>query len=984
MKDLDIELNKNKLYRGSIPSFLSDGKNKKIIYISTSNRNLENYHYSLDKDYKGNLNLFENISSNAEDMVGININLLNILKNDKEYLMLVNLQIALSSFFEDIRKEEFQVGKTYSIKEISDFLTENNYDYNYMLEKKGEWSKRGDIVDIFPPSYENPVRMEFFDDELESIRFFDIDTQKSISKTDRIEIYSNIPQEGRFEFIELLDEIKAEDVLVYLENDELIEYKIEEYILLNRDNEDQIRKRYTNLLEKGEIINLMNFSHEQLKTFQDKDKLIKLSEKADVEIHTLNTKKLKEIYKGTKIKVVEEELLEGYIAGGKFVLTERELDGVVVQKKVNTKKQIKYKDLNQIREDDYVIHEQYGVGKYKGIEQMNNRDYLKIKYADEDILFIPIEHLDRLEKYISYGEEPKVYKLGTKGFKYKKKKLEEEIRAFAEELVKIQAIRASNQGFVYSKDTVWQEEFEEEFPFVETEDQKRAIEDVKNDMESDKIMDRVICGDVGYGKTEVAMRAAFKAIVDGKQVALLTPTTILAEQHYERFKQRFSKYPMTIENLSRLSDTKKVREILHKLETGVLDMVIGTHRILSEDVKFKNLNLLIIDEEQKFGVKSKEKLKKKREKIDILTLTATPIPRTLNLTLLGIRDISVIETPPVNRVPIETIIEEQGLDIKRAVLKELARDGQIFYIYNNVKFMEDKMKELKSQLPEFVKIDYIHGQLPPKLIKERIKKFENGEYDILMATTIIENGIDISNVNTIFIENFDKLGLSQVYQLRGRVGRSNRQSYCYLIKSLISTKKSKKREETFDNIEDATASGMQLSLEDLKIRGAGEILGEKQHGTIETFGYDLYVKMLRKEIEIQKGTYVEAAPDVNIELKDKGFIPDSYIEADEKLNIYKRFIMLNNEKDLAGLLDEVKDRFGKFPEDFERFVDYMRLKIFAQNNNIKKLREKDNMIEIEFSKNISQEHINVLLLEDSKLNRKTLKINKNKLLKKIT
>ena len=984
MKDLDIELNKNKLYRGSIPSFLSDGKNKKIIYISTSNRNLENYHYSLDKNYKGNLNLFENISSNTEDMVGININLLNILKNDKEYLMLVNLQIALSSFFEDIRKEEFQVGKTYSIKEISDFLTENNYDYNYMLEKKGEWSKRGDIVDIFPPSYENPVRMEFFDDELESIRFFDIDTQKSISKTDRIEIYSNIPQEGRFEFIELLDEIKAEDVLVYLENDELIEYKIEEYILLNRDNEDQIRKRYTNLLEKGEIINLMNFSHEQLKTFQDKDKLIKLSEKADVEIHTLNTKKLKEVYKGTKIKVVEEELLEGYIADGKFVLTERELDGVVVQKKVNTKKQIKYKDLNQIREDDYVIHEQYGVGKYKGIEQMNNRDYLKIKYADEDILFIPIEHLDRLEKYISYGEEPKVYKLGTKGFKYKKKKLEEEIRAFAEELVKIQAIRASNQGFVYSKDTVWQEEFEEEFPFVETEDQKRAIEDVKNDMESDKIMDRVICGDVGYGKTEVAMRAAFKAIVDGKQVALLTPTTILAEQHYERFKQRFSKYPMTIENLSRLSDTKKVREILHKLETGVLDMVIGTHRILSEDVKFKNLNLLIIDEEQKFGVKSKEKLKKKREKIDILTLTATPIPRTLNLTLLGIRDISVIETPPVNRVPIETIIEEQGLDIKRAVLKELARDGQIFYIYNNVKFMEDKMKELKSQLPEFVKIDYIHGQLPPKLIKERIKKFENGEYDILMATTIIENGIDISNVNTIFIENFDKLGLSQVYQLRGRVGRSNRQSYCYLIKSLISTKKSKKREETFDNIEDATASGMQLSLEDLKIRGAGEILGEKQHGTIETFGYDLYVKMLRKEIEIQKGTYVEAAPDVNIELKDKGFIPDSYIEADEKLNIYKRFIMLNNEKDLAGLLDEVKDRFGKFPEDFERFVDYMRLKIFAQNNNIKKLREKDNMIEIEFSKNISQEHINVLLLEDSKLNRKTLKINKNKLLKKIT
>lgn len=984
MKDLEMEENKDRLYRGSIPSFLLSNKNKKIIYISTSNRNLENYHYSLNKKYKGNLNLFENISSNNEDMVGININLLNILKNENKYMLFVNLQIALSTFFEDIKKEEYKINNSYNIKEISDFLTENNYTYNYMVEKKGEWSRRGDILDIFPPSYENPVRMEFFDNELESIRLFDIETQKSVDRINEIEIYSNIPPKGHYEFIELLDEIKEKDVVLYMENDELLEYKIEEYILLNRDSEEQIRSRYINLLEKGKIINLLHFSPEQLKTFQNKEKLLKLADIKNVEIHTLNTKKLKEEYKGTNIKIVSEELLEGFQSENKFILTERELDGVIVQKKVNSKKQIKYKDLNQIREDDYVIHEQYGVGKYKGIEQMNNRDYLKIKYADEDILFIPIEHLDRLEKYISYGEEPKVYKLGTKGFKYKKKKLEEEIRAFAEELVKIQAIRESNQGFTYSKDTVWQEEFEEEFPFVETEDQKRAVEDIKRDMESGKIMDRVICGDVGYGKTEVAMRAAFKAIVDGKQVALLAPTTILAEQHYERFKQRFGNYPMTIENLSRLSDSKKVREILHKLETGVLDMIIGTHRILSEDVKFKNLNMLIIDEEQKFGVKSKEKLKKKREKIDILTLTATPIPRTLNLTLLGIRDISVIETPPVNRLPIETTIEEHDMDIKTAVLKELARDGQIFYIYNNVKLMEGKIKELRNQLPEFVKIEYIHGQLPPKLIKERIKKFENGDYDILIATTIIENGIDISNVNTIIIENFDKLGLSQVYQLRGRVGRSDRQSYCYLIKSLISTKKSKKREETFDNIEDTTASGMQLSLEDLKIRGAGEILGEKQHGTIETFGYDLYVKMLRKEIEIQKGTYTETVSEVDINIKNKGFIPDSYIETDEKLKIYKRFIMLTSKKDLDNLLVEVRDRFGKFPYEFEQFIDYMRLKIFAQSNEIKKLKEKENIFEVEFAKNISQELVNMLSLEDSKINNKILKIKKNVLLKKIT
>ena len=529
MQNLNIEIDEDKYYRGSIPLFLLNNKNKKIIYLSTSNRNLENYHYSLSKKYNGNLNLFENISSNNEDMVGININLLNILKNEKKYLVFVNLQIALSTFFEDIRKETYSVDSSYNIKEITDFLVENNYTYNYMVEKRGEWSKRGDILDIFPPSYDNPIRFEFFDNELESIRFFDLDTQKSIDKVNEIEIYSNISKEGEFEFIELLDEIKDKKVQVYMENDELLDFKIEEYVLLNRDSESQIRKRYKNLKEKGDTVNIKNFSQEQLKTFQDKVKLRKLSELKNIEVHTLNVKKLEEEFKGTNIKIVEDELLEGFQTKDGFILTERELECIVIQKKVNTKKQIKYKNLNQIREDDYVIHEQYGVGKYKGIEQLNGRDYLKIKYADEDILFIPIEHLDRLEKYISYGDEPKVYKLGTKGFKYKKKKLEEEIRAFAEELVKIQAVRETNEGYVYSKDTVWQEEFEEEFPFVETEDQRRAIEDTKRDMESSRIMDRVICGDVGYGKTEVAMRAAFKAIVDGRLVALLTPIPILAE-----------------------------------------------------------------------------------------------------------------------------------------------------------------------------------------------------------------------------------------------------------------------------------------------------------------------------------------------------------------------------------------------------------------------------------------------------------------------
>ena len=981
---LDLKSEENQYFRGSIPFFLLNKAGKKVIYISTSNRNLENYHYSLSEKYKGNLNLFENISSENEELMGININLLNVLKKEKEYIMFVNLEIALSTFFGEINKKRLETGQAYNTNEIVRFLTENNYNYNYMLERKGEWSKRGDILDIFPPGYENPIRLEFFDDELESIRFFDIETQKSIYKTNEIEIYSNISKERSFGFTELLKEIKEENVFLYLENDELLNYKIEEYILLNRDNEEQIKQRYENLKKKGQIINIVNFSSEQLKTFQDRDKLLKLSKIKKIEIFSKNYRKLREEFKGTDIKIIPEELLEGFQTKDGFVLTERELEGIVVPKRIETKKKIRYKNINQIREGDYVIHEQYGVGIYRGIEYMNNRDYLKIKYADEDMLFIPIEHLDRLEKYIFYGEDPKVYKLGTKGFRSKKKKLEKEIREFARELIKIQALRESNKGFVYSKDTVWQEEFEEEFPFEETIDQKKAAEDVKRDMESGKIMDRVVCGDVGYGKTEVAMRAAFKAIIDGKQVALLAPTTILAEQHYERFKQRFSKYPITIENLSRLSDSKKIKEILHKSSKGLVDMIIGTHRILSEDVKFHDLGLLIVDEEQKFGVKSKEKLKKTREKVDILTLTATPIPRTLNLALLGIRDISTIETPPVNRLPVETNIIEKADDIKNLVLKELARDGQIFYIYNNVKFIEEKLKEIKSKLPDFVKIDYIHGQLMPKVIKERIRKFENGEFDILLATTIIENGIDISNANTIIIENFDKLGLSQVYQLRGRVGRSNRQGYCYLMKSLVPSKKSKKREESLGKMEDMTASGMQISLEDLKIRGAGEILGEKQHGTIETFGYDLYLKMLREEINIQKGQIEEKTAETEIEISGKGFIPDYYIESEEKLSTYKRFIMLKNLEELKELLEEIRDRFGIFPKEFEEFVNYMKIKIFAQQNNIKRVKEKGKNFELEFAKNISQEVINMLSLEDGQTNKMELKINKEDLLKIIT
>ena len=736
-KEKDILQSENNFYRGAIPWFLLCSEKKKIIYISTSNRNLENYYSMLEnyyemsenqenilkKIFKNNkkiIDIFENISQNKEDITGINIRLLDILKNQEQFILFVNLQITLDIFFEKVKFLQFEIEKEYSFPQILDFLVENGYENSYLIEKKGQYSRRGDILDIFPPDLENPVRLEFFGDELESIRFFDIDSQISVEKIKKIKIFGNLLSGNNYELIELIDELKAKDITIVIENEELLDYKMEEFILLDRNREEVYRKRYENLKKKSIFVQTKNFSQEQVETFRDKNRLEKLSKTENVYIFTNNYEKKLAEYgkilteKENNLEIEKYELFEGFIFNENknnennfLVLTDRELDGYIYERKKKTNKAVKYKKVNQIIEGDYVIHVQYGVGIYKGIQTIDERDYLKIKYADEDILYIPVEKLDRLEKYVSNDIEPQLFRLGTRGFKRKRKKIEEDIQKFAAELIKIQARRQSQNGFVYQKDTVWQEDFEANFPFEETEDQKNAINDVKKDMESPQIMDRIVCGDVGYGKTEVAMRAAFKAIDNGKQVVMVAPTTVLAEQHFERFKRRFENYPITIENLSRLTKNKS-KEILKNLKSGIIDLVIGTHRILSDDVQFNNLGLLIIDEEQKFGVKAKEKLKARREKLDVLTLTATPIPRTLNLAMLGIREISIIDTPPTNRLPIITeVLDWDEETIKMAILRELSRDGQVFYIYNDVKNMKEKLKELKEILPDFVKIEFI-------------------------------------------------------------------------------------------------------------------------------------------------------------------------------------------------------------------------------------------------------------------------------------
>lgn len=967
---------KDKVYRGEIPWILQQSKAKKIIYISTSNKNLENYYSMLDNYYNEKntfskssdkdtkyIDIFENISQTKEDIVGINVKMLDILRNQDKFILFMNLQIALDIFFEKVNFLEFKIGSEYKFEKIKKFFLENGYESSYLVEKKGQFSQRGDIVDIFPPDLENPVRLEFFGDELESIRFFEVDSQISIEKIKEIKIFGNVLSGSEYELVEMISEINNDEVLIAIENKELIDYKMEEYILLNRKKENLYRKRYENLKKKSFFISTKNFSKEQLETFKDKEKLEKLANQNKIFIQTKNYEKKLSEYNHILKKnqnnffVSNFELFEGFFSEKNkiFVLTDRELDGYIYENSKKIKKSIKYKKLNQILVDDYVIHIQYGVGIYKGIQTIDDKDYLKVKYADEDILYIPVEKLDRLEKYISNDLEPKLFRLGTSGFKRKRKKLEEDIQKFAAELIKIQARRKRQTGFIYQKDTVWQEEFEESFPFEVTPDQKKTIDDVKSDMESPKIMDRLVCGDVGYGKTEVAMRSAFKAIDNGKQVILVAPTTILAQQHFERFKKRFENYPIIIENLSRLTKSKS-GEILKNLKNGTVDLVIGTHRLLSDDVVFNNLGLLIIDEEQKFGVKAKEKLKEKKDKLDVLTLTATPIPRTLNLSLLGIRDISIIDTPPVNRLPIITeILEWDENKVKMAILKELSRDGQVFYIYNDVKNMKNKVQELKEIIPDFVKIEFIHGQLPPQEIKDKLIRFENGDFDILVASTIIENGIDIPNVNTILIENFTGLGLAQVYQLKGRVGRSNRQGYCYLLKTRNTTKLGKQKEESLFKVEGIKSGGFQISVEDLKIRGAGEILGDKQHGTIETFGYDLYIKMLNEEIQRQKGEFSEKVENVEIILFDQGFIPENYIQNEEKLNIYRRFATLSSNEELKDLVFEIKDRFGKIPESLKKFIMSIKFKLFAQKNKIKRILEVKDGYRLYFVENCEKE-----------------------------
>ena len=601
-----------------------------------------------------------------------------------------------------------------------------------------------------------------------------------------------------------------------------------------------------------------------------------------------------------------------------------------------------------LKEGDYIVHKVNGIGQYLGVMTIKadnvTKDYIKLRYKDDDILYVPTDALDNIRKYIGAEKSgPKLNRLGSKEWEKTKAKVKNNLRAVAEELIQLYAKRQKMQGYAFSKDTTWQREFEDNFPYSETEDQLRCIAEIKKDMEKPRPMDRLLCGDVGYGKTEVAIRAAFKAVMDQKQVVYLAPTTILAQQQYEEFKERMQEYPIRVDILNRFKTPKEQKETVKKLELGEIDILVGTHRVLSKDVKFKNLGLLIIDEEHRFGVKAKEQIKEYKNSVDVLTMTATPIPRTLHMSIVGMRDMSVIYEPPQNRKPVQTYVLEYDPEvIKEAITRELERDGQVFYLFNNVENILKKADEIRKLVPE-AKVDLAHGKMSGAELENIMQDFVDKKTNVLVCTTILESGIDIPNANTIIVENADRLGLAQLYQIRGRVGRSDKQAYAY-----ITYKRDKMLTEVADKrlkaIKEFTefGSGFKIAMRDLEIRGAGSLMGEVQHGHMEQVGYDMYCKLLDEVVKEIRGEAVVEEVDVQIELDVSSYIPDEFIENSSlKIEIYQTIALCKNEEDILNVTDEIIDRFGKMPKEIENLLDIARIKILCREKSILKVSQRD-------------------------------------------
>ena len=900
-------------------------------------------------------------------------------------------------------------GEAIDLTEFEERLASMGYERESQIEGPGQFAVRGGILDVFPLTEELPVRIELWGDEIDSIRSFDVESQRSVENLSEITIYpaSENWTDG-IETVSFLEYFPREKSLLFLDEPQRLQEMAEE-----------VEKEYFHSRESRIEAGMDETMEEQLKVFRTKDIIGRMNEYSGIgtttlesrcgmfrvrksysiqakgvnpynnsfELLTRDLKRLKrEGYRvvllsasRTRAKRLAEDLRDydlssfycedmertvnpgeimvscGYVAEGyeypmlKFmVISETDIFGRKKKKRRRRKYEgQKIQDFAELKPGDYVVHENHGIGVYQGIEKIEIdkvvKDYMKISYAEGGVLYIPVAQMDLIQKYAGAdAKKPRLNKLGTVQWGRTKSQVKKAVQNVAEDLVKLYAARQRSEGFVYGPDTVWQKEFEEMFPFEETEDQMQAIEDTKHDMESTKIMDRLICGDVGYGKTEIAIRAAFKAVQEGKQVVYLVPTTILAQQHYNTFVQRLKDFPVRIDLLCRFRTSYQQKKTVEDLKKGMVDIVIGTHRVLSKDVGFKDLGLLIIDEEQRFGVAHKEKIKKLKENIDVLTLTATPIPRTLHMSLIGIRDMSVLEEAPHDRMPIQTYVMEYNDEmVREAVARELARGGQVYYVYNRVTDIADVAGKIQQLVPE-ANVAFAHGQMKERELEDIMYDFINGDIDVLVSTTIIETGLDISNANTMIIQDADRFGLSQLYQLRGRVGRSNRMAYAFLLyrRDKLLKEAAEKRPAAIREFTDL-GSGIKIAMRDLEIRGAGSLLGEAQSGHMEAVGYDLYCKMLNEAVTRLKGGEEEESFNTSVDLNIDAYIPESYIKNEyQKLDIYKRIAAIENEEEMDDMMEELIDRFGDIPKKVQQLLHIAALKGLAHSAYVTAVEQK--------------------------------------------
>lgn len=933
------------------------------------------------------------------------------LLEEKELTVVTSIDGCMD-FLESLEKIKEQLihyesDSTVDTEQLKNQLVALGYERVGQVEMPGQFSVRGGIVDIYCLTEENPWRIELWGDEINSIRSFDPESQRSLENLEELTIYPAVEHIGDKDMVSFLDYFPEERTIIFLDEPNRLTEK-------GGAVEEEYRQSRMHREEKGSRNLPENWlcSFEQLQKELNKRNCIsvcalepkqagwKVREKFYLEVKSISAYNnsfellVKDLHQYKKqgyriallsgsrtraerlAKDLQEEGLAAFygqdydreICPGEImvvyghakkgfeyplikfaVMTESDIFGQEQKKKKKKKNYSgsRIQDFAELSIGDFVVHEKHGLGIYRGIEKVEVdrivKDYIKIEYRGGSNLYIPATQLDCLQKYsgADASKAPKLNKLGTQEWNKTKSKVRGAVKNIAKELVELYAVRQEKEGYVCGPDTVWQREFEEMFPYEETEDQLSAIEDAKRDMESTRIMDRLICGDVGYGKTEVALRAAFKEVQESRQVAYLAPTTILAQQIYNTFVQRMKEFPVRVELLCRFRTPAQQKKAIEDLKKGQVDVIIGTHRILSKDVQFKNLGLLIVDEEQRFGVTHKEKIKQLKKDVDVLTLTATPIPRTLHMSLIGIRDMSVLEEPPMDRMPIQTYVMEYDEEtVREAINRELRRGGQVYYVYNRVTDIADVALRIAKLVPD-ARVDFAHGQMSERELENVMYSFVNGDIDVLVSTTIIETGLDISNVNTMIIHDSDRYGLSQLYQLRGRIGRSNRTAYAFLMyrKNVMLKETAEKRLAAIREYTDL-GSGFKIAMRDLELRGAGNLLGAQQHGHMNAVGYDLYCKMLNEAVKEAKGIHTMEDFETSVDLNVDAYIPDSYISNEfQKLDIYKRIAGIETQQDYDDMLEELLDRFGEPGKAVLNLLAIAKLKAIAHQGYVTEIKQ---------------------------------------------